>query len=72
MSALYDVELTPLLQNAGEYIVRLRPAEERIDWMIFLVDQIQPFLSAEEFDSFLHDLQRAVAARCAGNLILPD
>ena len=60
MSELYDVEVTPLLQNAGEYIARLRPANERVAWIMFLVDQIKPFLTEDEFDAFLRDLHNAV------------
>ena len=65
MSELYDAEVTPLLQNAGEYIARLRPANERVAWVMFLVDQIKPFLTEDEFDEFLRDLRTAVGNAAA-------
>ena len=66
MSQLYDVEVTPLLQNAGEYIGRGVPADKRIDWMMFLIDQIQPFLTEAEFAAFMRDLREALARRATG------
>ena len=60
MSELYDVEVTPLLQNAGEYIGRGVPAEQRVDWMMFLIDQIKPFLTEAEFAAFVHEFREAL------------
>ena len=65
MSELYDVEVTPLLQNAGEYLGRGVPAEQRVAWMMFLLDQIKPFLTAEEFAAFVAELREALAQHVA-------
>jgi hypothetical protein len=66
MSELYDVEVTPLLQNAGEYIGRGVPAEQRVAWMLFLLDQIKPFLTDAEFAAFVAELSAALDRRAAG------
>lgn len=63
MSDLYDVEVTPLLQNAGEYIGRGVPADTRVEWMMFLLDQIKPFLTEVEFAAFVAELREALAKR---------
>ena len=60
MTQLYDHQLTEWLQNSGEYIARLRPADERTAWILFLLDQIKPFLTQEEYGSFLDELKVAV------------
>ena len=47
MANLYDPDLTQWLQLSGEYIANVRPAEERSQWVMFLLDEVKAFLSAE-------------------------
>ena len=63
MSKLYDPDLTQWLQLSGEYIGRVRPAAERVDWILFLFEQIKPFVSAEEYQALLDDVQTALQAQ---------
>lgn len=60
MRNLYDPELTQWLQLSGEYIARVRPADERVDWIIFFFEQIKPFLTAEEYQTLLGAVQAAL------------
>ena len=60
MSQLYDPDLTQWLQLSGEYIAKVRPAEERIDWIMFLLAEIKAFLSADEYAALLSGFQSAV------------
>jgi hypothetical protein len=60
---LYDQNLTQWLQLSGEYIGRVRPADERIAWMEFLLDEIRPFVPPAEYATFLAELQQAIAER---------
>ena len=62
MSELYDQNLTQWLQLSGEYIGRVRPANERADWIMFLFEQIQPFVDPPDFDALLVEIQNRIAA----------
>jgi len=53
------------LQLSGEYIGRVRPADERVAWMEFLLDEIRPFVPPAEYNQFLGELQEAIAKRRA-------
>lgn len=63
MRDLYDPELTQWLQLSGEYIGRVRPADERVDWILFLFEQIKPFVAAEEYQALLDAVQTALQAQ---------
>lgn len=63
MSKLYDPDLTSWLQLSGEYIGRVRPAAERVEWIIFFFEQIKPFLSKEEYQALLDAVQTAFQAQ---------
>ena len=63
MRDLYDPELTQWLQLSGEYIGRVRPADERVDWILFLFEQIKPFVSTEEYQALLDAVQTALQAQ---------
>ena len=63
MADLYDPDLTQWLQNSGEYIGHIRPANERSDWVLFLIDETKPFLTPAEYRSLLEELQRDLDAR---------
>ena len=62
MSQLYDPDLTQWLQLSGEYIAKVRPAEERVDWVMFLLAEIKALLSADEYATLLNELQSAIDA----------
>jgi hypothetical protein len=62
---LYDQNLTQWLQLSGEYIGRVRPSDERVAWMEFLLDEIRPFVPPAEYDQFLGELQTAIGKRRA-------
>jgi hypothetical protein len=62
---LYDQNLTQWLQQSGEYIGRVRPSEERVAWLQFLLDEIGQFVPAAEYDAFLGELQQVIAERRA-------
>ena len=63
MTNLYDPDLTRWLQHSGETIGRLRPAQKRADWILFLVDEVKAFLSPEEHALLLAELQEGIAMR---------
>lgn len=60
MANLYDPELTQWLQLSGEYIGHVRPADERVGWILFLFEQIKPFMAAEEYQAFVDDVLKAL------------
>ena len=62
MSRLYDPDLTRWLQLSGETIGRIRPAEERVGWVLFLSDEMKAFLTPEEYADLLDELQNEIDA----------
>ncbi len=60
MANLYDPDLTQWLQLSGEYIGHVRPANERSAWIMFLFEQIQPFLTAEEYQALVSEVALAL------------
>jgi hypothetical protein len=65
MAELYDQNLVQWLQLSGEYIGRVRPADERTAWIMFLLDQVQPFLTPEENSALLSEVQTSIQDRLA-------
>lgn len=63
MTQLYDPDLIQWLQNSGEYIGRIRPADERAAWILLLIDEVRAFLTPEEYTELLDELARAIAMR---------
>ncbi len=63
MSELYDPNLVQWLQLSGEHIVKLRPMEERAQWVEFLIKEIEAMLPAEETTTLLGELQGAIDHR---------
>ena len=63
MSNLYDPDLTQWLQRSGEYIGNVRPADERADWLFFLLDEIKAFLTPSEYTELLEKLQAGIKSR---------
>jgi hypothetical protein len=62
---LYDQNLVQWLQLSGEYIIGNRPPQERTDWVLFLLDQMKPFLSETEYGDLLRQLNQAINQRLA-------
>lgn len=62
---LYDHNLTPWLQLSGQYIVQERPANERAQWVLELLNEIQQFLSPEEFAALLREVGTEIGQRIA-------
>jgi hypothetical protein len=62
---LYDQNLTQWLQLSGEYIGRVRPPNERVAWLEFLLSEIRQFVPPAEYKAFLDELQAALAVRRA-------
>jgi hypothetical protein len=60
---LYDQNLVQWLQLSGEYIIGNRPLQERTDWVLFLLDQMKPFLSEVEYRDLLIQLNQAISQR---------
>lgn len=63
MTQLYDPDLTQWLQHSGEFIGRVRPADERAEWILFLVDEVKAFLTPEDYARLLDELWAGLAAR---------
>jgi hypothetical protein len=61
--ALYDQNLTQWLQMSGEYIGRVRPSDERVAWLLFLLDEIRQFVPPAEYNTFVSELQQAIGER---------
>lgn len=61
--ALYDAELTPLLQMSGEHIGQYPTAEERVAWTMFLLDEVKQFLSPQEYAGYLRAISGEIATR---------
>jgi hypothetical protein len=62
---LYDPNLTPWLQQAGQYIVLERPAEERAEWVLALFEEMQQHLSPEEYAALLQQVGVELGRRLA-------
>jgi len=60
MSQLYDPDLTQWLQLSGEYIAQVRPAEERSEWVMFLLAEIKVLLPEDEYATLLKEVQGAI------------
>ncbi len=41
---------------------RIRPAEERVGWILFLLDEMKAFLTPEEYADLLDELQNEIDA----------
>jgi hypothetical protein len=65
VESLYDENLTQWLQLSGEYIARVRPPEERVPWVLFLLQEVRPFVPPEEYSAFLRQLQQEIGERAA-------
>jgi hypothetical protein len=62
MTQQYDNQLIQWLQLSGEYIGGSHTAEDRAGWILFLLEQVKPFVTAEEYNALLNELQQRIAA----------
>ena len=59
----YEKDLVQWLQLSGEYIGRMDDhPDNRPDWILFLVDEVKGFISADEYAALLAQLSSAVSA----------
>jgi hypothetical protein len=59
----YEKDLIQWLQLSGETIGRMDDHPQlRADWILFLVDEVKEFLSAEEYQEMLAQLNDALVA----------
>lgn len=63
---LYDHNLTPWLQTAGQYIIQERPAAERVLWVMELLDEMRQFLNDDEYIALLRDVGAVIDERIVG------
>lgn len=62
---LYDHNLTPWLQTAGQYIIQERPANERVLWVLELLNEMRQFLNDEEYAALLREVGAVIEERLA-------
>lgn len=63
MTTVYHPDLTNWLQLSGQYIVQNQPVEERVPWVLFLLDEMKQFMPPEEYATMLRQLQAELGAR---------
>lgn len=65
MTQQYDNQLIQWLQLSGEYIGGRHDAEDRAGWIMFLLEQVKPFVPQEEYNALLNDVQQRIASELA-------
>lgn len=60
---LYDTNLVQWLQLSGEHIVQIRPANERVLWVEFLIKEVESLLSPEDANALLAELRAVINHR---------
>lgn len=60
----YDHTITEMLQTAAE-LIGLKPKEERVQWMIFFLQEMQSMQPKAVNTAFLQELQESIATRLA-------
>ena len=65
MTQQYDNQLIQWLQLSGEYIGGRHAADDRAGWILFLLEQVKPFVTAEEYTALLNELQQRITAELA-------
>ncbi len=59
----YDHVITENLQTAAELITNTRPTEERVEWVAFLLHELEEIMSPDEGQELLQQLQGRIAGR---------
>ena len=65
MTQQYDNQLIQWLQLSGEYIGGQHAADDRASWILFLLEQVKPFVSPEEYNALLNEVQQRIVAELA-------
>lgn len=63
MKDLYDTNLVQWLQLSGEYMVEMRPVEERGLWVQFFLREIEAHVPAEEIAALLAEVRSVLNHR---------
>lgn len=63
MTNLYHPDVTQWLQLSGQYIVQNLPREERVPWILFLMDEMKQFMAEEDYTAMLDELQDELQTR---------
>ena len=56
MAKLYHPDVTQWLQLSGQYIAQNLPREERVPWILFLIDEMKQFMPEDEYLAMLAEL----------------
>lgn len=59
----YDHVITENLQTSAELVVNTRPADERAEWVAFLLSEMQAQMPDDEMASLLEQVQERIAGR---------
>ena len=55
----YDHTITEMLQTAAE-LIGLKPKEEQVQWVLFLLGEMRSFLSKQDYVDLLTGIQEGV------------
>jgi len=56
----YDHTITEMLQTAAE-LIGLKPKEEQVLWVLFLLEEMKAFLSKQDYVDLLAGIQEGVS-----------
>jgi len=56
----YDHTITEMLQTAAE-LIGLKPKEEQVQWVLFLLGEMKSFLSKQDYADLLTGIQEGVS-----------
>ncbi|MCO5244837.1 MAG: hypothetical protein M9927_13595 [Anaerolineae bacterium] len=59
----YDHVITENLQTSAELVINTRPDVERVEWVAFLLNEMQGLLPDDEMTSLLELVQTRIAGR---------
>ena len=56
----YDHTITEMLQTAAE-LIGLKPKEEQVQWVLFLLGEMKSFLSKQDYADLLTGIQEGIS-----------
>lgn len=56
----YDHTITEMLQTAAE-LIGLKPKEEQVQWVLFLLGEMKSFLSKQDYADLLTGIQKGIS-----------
>lgn len=59
----YDHVITENLQTSAELAINTRPADERAEWVAFLINEMLSLLPDDEGQKLLQDVQSRITGR---------